>query len=247
MNKDHSHDTTLPLDQSSAYELIRRADLWSSLLRRQEEESIARIVPYDSELIAQKKQDFIGERSLVDVLEELHWNEEDLDLHLHLPDALTKFATSRFGPGLEEEFLSANGGHDQITYSLLRVRDQGLAQELWIRLEEGEATFVVIAEDFGEGPEAKRKGLVGPIPVGQIQPPELVTLLKSLKVGDVHPPVILGEWHVLLRLENLQPARFDDQMRDHLMRTQLNTFLEDRVQLRLKGQFLEELDYDQLS
>ena len=74
MDKDYSSATGLPLDESSAYELIRRADLWSSLLRRQEEESIARLVPYDSELIAQKKKDFIGERSLVDVLEELHWN-----------------------------------------------------------------------------------------------------------------------------------------------------------------------------
>ena len=119
-----------------------------------------------------------------------------------------------------------------------------MIQELWIRLEEGEATFSDLVEDYGEGPEAKCKGLIGPIPVGQIQPPELVNLLRSLKVGEIHPPIHLGEWHVLLRLESLQPARLDDDMKKHLLNVQLNAFLEERVQRRLKGEFLPQLDYD---
>ena len=140
----------------------------------------------------------------------MNWAESDLDLHLHLPDALQRFASARFSPGLEEDFLSAKGRHDQIMYSLVRARDQGLIQELWIRLEEGETSFVDVAEEYGEGPEAKRKGLVGPVPAGQLQPPELAILLRSMKVGEVHPPIQLGEWHVLVRLESLQPARFDE-------------------------------------
>ena len=88
-------------------------------------------------------------------MHEKHWDEADLDLHLHLPEALKRFALSRFGPGLEEEFLSVKGGHDQIMYSLLRSRDLGLVQELWIRLEENESNFYDVAEEFGEGPEAQ--------------------------------------------------------------------------------------------
>ena len=34
-----------------------------------------------------------------------------------------QFLEQRFGPGLEEHFLSSKGGHDQVIYSLLRVRD----------------------------------------------------------------------------------------------------------------------------
>ena len=82
------------------------------------------------------------------------------------------------------------------------------------------------------------------MPVGQIQPPELVNLLRSLKVGEIHPPIHLGEWHVLLRLESLQPARLDDDMKKHLLNVQLNAFLEERVQLRLKGESPPQLDYD---
>ena len=37
---------------------------------------------------------------------------------------------------------------DQVIYSLLRVKDKSLAQELWIRLEE-ESTLVELAVAYG--------------------------------------------------------------------------------------------------
>ena len=40
-------------------------------------------------------------------------------------------------------------------YSLIHVRDPALAQELWIRIEEGETGFTEAASQFGEGPEAR--------------------------------------------------------------------------------------------
>ena len=55
-------------------------------------------------------------------------------------------------------------------YSLLRVRDAGLARELWIRLEENETTFAEAAHQFGVGEEAQRKGVIGPMPIGMLQP-----------------------------------------------------------------------------
>ena len=66
------------------------------------------------------------------------------------------------------------------------------------------------------------------------------------EVGEVHPPIQLGEWHVLVRLESLQPARFDEAMRTHLLDIQLDKFLDERVQLRLKGESPEVLAYDPL-
>ena len=68
--------------------------------------------------------------------------------------------------------------------------------------------------------------------------------LDPSKSEKFNPPIHLGEWHVLLRLESLQPARLDDDMKKHLLNVQLNAFLEERVQRRLKGEFLPQLDYD---
>ena len=97
-------DSNLPLDNLSAYALVRRADLWSRLLRREEEESIARLVPVDLQWLSNEKQGFIGERSLVDVLLERHWDEPILTcifIFLRRSNGLHWHVSSRF----EEKFL----------------------------------------------------------------------------------------------------------------------------------------------
>ena len=86
---------------------------------------------------------------------------------------------------------------------MLRVKDYGLAREIWIRLEEDEITFPEAARVFGEGPEADRQGVIGPIPIGALQPVLLQDVLRGLKAGELSPPVGLGEWQLLLRLEKL--------------------------------------------
>lgn len=224
--------------------LVRRMELWPQLLRRQQEELVTALVPIEPSWLQQQRQDFLGDEPLDQVLARHRWLESDLDLHLARPEALRRFAEERFGPGLEETFMAAQGGHDQIIYSLLRVRDGGLARELWIRLEEGEATFAELASSFGEGPEAARKGVIGPVPIGSIAPPELAQLLRTLQPGEVHPPRQLGEWLVLLRLEQLTPARFDAAMRTFLLNQQLEAFLECRVQQLLRGEQPDDLQYD---
>ena len=120
------------------------------------------------------------------------WTLVDLQLHVMRPEALRRFAAQRFGPGLEDRFLGFKGGRDQVIYSLLRVRDSGLARELWIRLEEGEITFAEAASTFSEGPEAHRKGVMGPMEIGTLQPQTLQDLLRGLRPGEICSPKIYG-------------------------------------------------------
>ena len=97
-------------------------------------------------------------------------------LSLALPEALRLFSEQQFGPGLEECFLSSNGSYDEVVYSVLRLHDPDLLQELWIRLEEQETTFSELAKSYGEGPESKRNGIIGPLKMSDVYPPELSTL-----------------------------------------------------------------------
>ena len=170
-----------------------------------------------------KRQAFLGDKSLSHVLETRGWSERDLDLHLQRPEALRRFAKQRFGPGLEDTFLASRGSRDEVIYSLLRVRDAGLARELWIRLEEGETTFAEAAHQHGVGEEAQRKGVIGPMPIGLLQPEVLQRdFSRSLRPGELSAPCQLGEWHVLMRLEQLKAARFDEAMREHMQQEALN-------------------------
>ena len=192
---------------------LNRLKLWRSILRRSQEEEILSIVPISPTWLDSERSRFLVDQSLEEVCLANNWTPHDLDVHLSLPEALRLYAEYSFGPGLEDQFLTANGGHDQVIYSVIRVHDLSLAQELWIRIEEGEKSFSDLASEFGEGPESSKKGLLGPVPLGSIQPPQLQTLLRSLSVSKVSHPTQLGEWIILVRLEQLTKARFDDKMR----------------------------------
>jgi parvulin-like peptidyl-prolyl isomerase len=236
--------TTDLLAEADALALLRRMELWPQLLRRQQEEQIAALVPLPDDWLQEQRQQLLAGEAEADVLRRRGWQPDDLELHLRRPEAIRRFAQQHFGPGLEETFLGFRGGRDVVIYSLLRVRDAALARELWIRLEEGETTFAEAATQFSEGPEAHRKGVMGPMEIGQLQPDQLVQWLRALQPGQIRPPEPLGEWHVLLRLEQLTPARFDDEMRQRLLHEALDALLDSRVQRLLAGETLEPLHYD---
>ena len=151
------------LSDDETLDLVRRLELKPALIRRQLEEQIVRLVDLSPEFIEQALSDFCGDKEKNILLSDKGWTEDDLKMHVLRPESLRLFAAQRFGPGLEDRFLGFKGGRDQVIYSLLRVRDGGLARELWIRLEEGEITFAEAASSFSEGPEAQRKGVMGPL------------------------------------------------------------------------------------
>ena len=235
-----------PLSDADVLSLVRRMELEPKLLRRHLEEQIIALVPLEEAWLEETRSKFLNSRPQDEWLQEKGWTSPDLELHLRRPEALRRFAHQRFAPGLEERFLASNGSRDLLIYSLLRVRDYGLARELWIRLEEDETTFAEAARDFGEGPEADRQGVIGPIPIGTLQPTLLQDILRGLKEGELSAPIALGEWQLLLRLEKLTPARLDEQVREQMLQESLDKFLNDRVS-KLRngdGDSLDPFHYD---
>ena len=223
-----------------------RMELEPKLLRRHLEEQIIALVPLDESWLEERRAGFFKDRSPDECLQEKGWTNSDLDLHLRRPEALRRFAHQRFAPGLEERFLASKGSLDLVIYSLLRVKDYALARELWIRLEEDETTFAEAAREFGEGPEADRQGVIGPLHIGTLQPAVLQDVLRGLKAGEMSPPTRVGDWYLLLRLEKLTPTRLDDQVRDQLLMESLDQFLDDRVRKITAGEgdSLDPFHYD---
>ena len=229
------------LSDEEVLSLARRMELLPKLLRRHLEEQIIELVPLEEAWLEERRSNFLDGRSYEDCLREKGWTSADLELHLRRTEALRRFAHQRFAPGLEERFLSSKGSRDLVIYSLLRVRDYALARELWIRLEEDETTFAEAAREYGEGPEADRQGVIGPIPIGALQPEVLQDILRGLKAGEMSPPIGIGEWQLLLRLEKLTPARLDEETRKSLLTEQLESFINNRIDRILKGDSLEPL------
>ena len=239
--------------------LILRSQLTSDLLRRQIEEQITCLVYPDvsptadiwdifikSTSINPSKAEFNDRASSSDLqnwLDARCWKLNDLDMHILRPYALNRFKDQRFGPGVEEQFLARKNELDTVIYSLLRVKDSGLARELWIRMSEGEVSFAELAESYSDGPEASTKGVIGPLLMGSIEP-MVADRLRSLRKGQLRPPEPMGGWHVLLRLESLTPARLDQSIRQKLLNEQFESWISQRVDAILAGDTPAPLHFD---
>ena len=122
----------------------------------------------------------------------------------------------RWGSELQTIFLKRKPELDQVTYSLLRLRNGELASELYLQIKEGEASFADLAQEFSEGPEKQAGGLVGPMPLTQPHP-GLAKLLQVSQPGQLWPPKALEGWWVIVRLETLHGAMLDAAMQERLL------------------------------
>ena len=116
---------------------------------------------------------------------------------------------------LNSQYLERKSQLDEVSYSLLRVKDHHLANELHLRIKEGEASFEDIAAEYSEGRERQQKGRVGPVPLSQ--PHQL--LAKMLQVstpGQLWPPKQLENWWIVVRLEELHCTELTDSLKQRL-------------------------------
>jgi|LauGreDrversion4_2_1035121.scaffolds.fasta_scaffold67564_2 parvulin-like peptidyl-prolyl isomerase len=137
--------------------------------------------------------------------------ESDLARQLVLPVQRQRLAQEWFGHKAEARFLTRKNELDRVVYSLLRVKDRFLAQELYLRISGGEANFADLAAHFSEGPERNTKGIVGPVPLTQAHP-VLAERLRTASPGQLLDPLSIAEWWLVVRLESYTPASFDESM-----------------------------------
>ena len=150
---------------------------------------------------------------------------------------LERYKQETWGHRLESHFLSQKPQLDQITYSLLRLQDFAMAQELFFRIQSGEQSFADAAREYSQGPEAQTGGLIGPTPINQPHP-TLAARLKVAKPGQVLPPIKVGDWSVVLRLEEFMDAQFDEPTQQKLMEHLFQTWLQESV-AHLMAQFFQ--------
>ena len=142
--------------------------------------------------------------------------ESDLDVLACRPWLWLMWCRERWGSDLQTIFLQRKVEFDQVTYSFLRLLDGELAQELYLQIKEGEASFSDLASQFSGGPEKRTGGLLGPVPLSNPHP-ALAKLLQVSKPGQLWPPKQLEGWWVLVRLEKLQPATLDPALQERLL------------------------------
>ncbi len=141
---------------------------------------------------------------------------------------VAKWKRAVFGPGAEAHFEKRKPNLDRVVYSLLRVKDAGLARELWFRIKEGEATFAELAPDYASGNEVYTAGIVGPAAFGAMHP-ALAGVLRSARPGELLKPFAVAEWFLVARVEHQLPVEFDEAVTHQMIEELAAQWLETRT------------------
>ncbi|WP_216908711.1 peptidyl-prolyl cis-trans isomerase [Synechococcus sp. CCY 0621] len=143
-----------------------------------------------------------------------------------------KALADRYGDRVEAHFLERRADLEQVVFRLLRLPQQGLAEELYLRLVDDGAGFGDLASRYSLGDESVTRGIVGPIERSQLHP-TLRGVLGTLAVGDIHPPFLLDQAVLLVRLEHRRPASLTEDLRHRLLEELLQPDLQSCIEAAL--------------
>ena len=116
---------------------------------------------------------------------------------------------------IDSYFLERRAELERVVYGMIRVRNQGAAEELYLRLIDDAVDFSTLASAYSLGDERYTHGLVGPMPIGQPHP-SIRQALTPLAVGEIAAPLRIDDWVLILRMEHREPARLTEATRQQL-------------------------------
>ena len=145
---------------------------------------------------------------------------------------LDKYKEATWSDRVDAHFIKRKSQLDRVVYSLIRVEKPEVAQELYFRIKDDENTFSALAMEYSQGTEAQTGGLIGPVEINAPHP-KIAQVLTTCQPGQLIPPTRVGEWIVIVRLENYLSAKLDEPMRqrmlDELFREWLNQTTKQKV------------------
>jgi parvulin-like peptidyl-prolyl isomerase len=145
---------------------------------------------------------------------------------------IEKFKEATWGDKIESYFLKRRPQLDRVVYSLIRTDKAEVAQELYFRIQEGESTFSELAMEYSQGAEAQTGGLVGPVEINAPHP-KIAQMLSTSKPGQLLPPTRVGEWLIIVRLENYLAAKLDPPMRQRMLEEMFREWLNEELKQKV--------------
>lgn len=142
---------------------------------------------------------------------------------------LDKFKQEKWGDQVDAHFVKRKSQLDRVVYSLIRVEKPEIAQELYFRIKDDENTFSALAMEYSQGTEAQTGGLIGPVEINAPHP-KIAQILATCQPGQLVPPTRVGEWIVIVRLENYLSAKLDEPMRQRMLDELFSRWLNEAIQ-----------------
>ena len=223
-----------------ALALLRHHNLLSALIQAEVVAEAVGAVTLSEEQCAQlwngylTKHQIQNDEQLASHLQANGLDAEALHWQLELPARVQQHSWEHFQHKAEARFLAKKEQLDRVVYSLLRVRDGFLARELYLRIAGLEANFADLAAEHSQGPEAKTKGIVGPVPLNQAHP-VLRERLRTSQPGQLLEPFRIEDWWLVARLERYEAARFDEGTAQTMAQELFQEWIQEEVLCKIPG------------
>ncbi len=141
---------------------------------------------------------------------------------------LEQFKQEVWGPKLASYFISRKSQLDRVVCSVMKVENEETAQELFFRVQSGEASFAELAFKYSQGAEAPDGGKLGPVPKVSIHP-EIYRQIAHLELGELSRLFKIDRFYIFVRLEEVIPARFDDNLQQLLLDELFEKWIQERI------------------
>jgi parvulin-like peptidyl-prolyl isomerase len=141
---------------------------------------------------------------------------------------LQQFKQENWGNKVGSYYLTRKVQLDRVICSIIQVADGMVAQELYFRICSEPKIFSKLAFNYSQGAESFDGGKVGPIPISRLHP-TISTQLLLLKPGEISPLFTIDNFYIFVRLEQVVPAQFDDELRQILLDELFEQWLHSKI------------------
>ena len=222
-------------------DIIRSKTFIRPLIKTMIRDSLLEDIILESDLSSELLESFLKKRNITETSKRLNF----LNQNLLEEDDLKRLSSSQyktnqislriFGEKAEDYFEKRKNNLDQYVYSLIQVKDENLAQELYLKLESNEKQFSEIALEYSAGPEKYKNGTIGPVPYSKLHP-KIKDILINAEETIINEPINLDQFWIIIRLDEVIKPVFNEQMKGFLSMELFELFLE-----RLTQEIIDEI------
>jgi hypothetical protein len=150
------------------------------------------------------------------------------DRHLKLQ----KFREHRWGNRVYNYYLQRKDTLDRVSFSMMEVRDLGLAEELYFRIQRGEQSFRDLAFKYSQGEAARDGGRLDDHYLYQLHP-EISDRIKGMEAGSLSDIFTLNDSYTFIRVEHYTHAKLDPDIRQSLLEELFSDWVQQEISRRL--------------
>lgn len=183
----------------------------------------------------QALQEFYQRWGLINETQQQEWqkryglNRQQLEALATRRLRVEKFKELTWGAKITAYFLKRKRFLDHVIYWFMQFPQEGIAYEIYFRLQEGEQSFEELTCLYSQNCEVKTGGLIGPVELGSL-PEAIGDLIFRSHVGQVQLPRRVGNSWVIVQLEKLIPAQLDSNMYQRLLQEQFEMWFQSQLQ-----------------